>query len=76
MPRTKNTTYTVYGYTRSLFCREDGSPIFNQGVKVCSTWNLAKALHVYAKLTQSAEFDNIILFSDDTRFAELDKPVA
>lgn len=75
MARTKNTTYYVYGYTRSLFCHENGTPIFNQGEQVCSTWNLAKALHEYSKLVQSAQFDNIILFRESERFAELDKPV-
>lgn len=75
MARQKNTTYYVYGYTRSLFCRDDGRPIFNAGECVCSTWNIAKALHEYAKLVQSAQFDNIILFRESERFAELDKPV-
>jgi hypothetical protein len=76
MGRKKNTTYFVYGYTRKLFCGDNGQPLFNTGVKVCSTWNIAKAIHEYAKLVQSAEFDHLILFRENEIFAEIDKPVA
>lgn len=75
MAKPKNTTYYVFGYTRSLFCKDNGAPIFNQGEQVCSTWNLAKALHEYAKLVESPQFDHVILFRENERFAELDKPV-
>lgn len=70
MARTKNTTYFVYGYNQSLtgFTKTVGE-------KVCSTWNMAKALYEYAKLIESPQFDHVILFRESEIFAQVDKPV-
>lgn len=76
MAKEKNVTYYVYGYTRKLFCGDNGQPLFNTGVRICSTWNLAKAIHEYAKQVQSAEYDHLILFRESEIFAQIDKPVA
>jgi hypothetical protein len=53
--------YHVVGYTDSLFCHDNGRPI-RKGRPICSTWNHAKALKVYAEQSQSAEFDCVKLW--------------
>ncbi len=53
--------YHVVGYTDSIFCHENGKPI-RKGTPICSTWNYAKALKVYAEQTQSAAYDCVKLW--------------
>jgi hypothetical protein len=53
--------YHVVGYTDSLFLHENGKPV-RKGHPICSTWNYAKALKVFAEQRQSAAYDCVRLW--------------
>lgn len=67
------TVYYVYGYNKGLFTTESGKPIYKKGNRLCSTWNIAKALHVYATESQLNNWDCVILFQGITKVAEHEK---